>query len=120
MPRIARAIAVGCPHHITQRGKYQQTVFAGAEDYACFLEVLVRCAPKNDLKIWAYCLMLNHVHLVCVSQRQDSLAQTFHTVQMLYARYVNAKRNIGGHLWQGRFFSCALDKPHVHAVVRYV
>jgi len=32
MPRIARAIAVGCPHHITQRGNYRQTVCAGAED----------------------------------------------------------------------------------------
>ena len=55
MPRIARAIAVGCPHHITQRGNYRQTVFAGAEDYARYLEVLVRCAPQNDLEIWAYC-----------------------------------------------------------------
>ena len=120
MPRIARAIAVGCPHHISQRGNYRQAVFTGAEDYARFLEILVRCAPQNDIEIWAYCLMPNHVHLVGVPQRQDSLARTFHTVQMLYARYVNAKRNTGGHLWQGRFFSCALDEPHVHAAVRYV
>lgn len=120
MPRIARAIAVGCPHHITQRGNHRQAVFAGEEDYARFLEILVRSAPQNDFEIWAYSLMPNHIHLVGVPQRQDSLARTFHAVQMLYARYVNAKRGTGGHLWQGRFFSCALDEPHVHAALRYV
>jgi putative transposase len=120
MPRIARAIAVGSPHHITQRGNYRQVVFTDADDYLRFLEILARCAPRNELDIWAYCLMPNHVHLVAVPQRQDSLARTFHAVQMLYARYVNAKHNTGGHLWQGRFFSCALDERHVYAAVRYV
>jgi putative transposase len=120
MPRIARAIAVGTPHHITQRGNYRQAVFTDQEDYSLFLDILVRCAPRDELEIWAYCLMPNHVHLVGVPQRQDSLARTFHTVQMLYARHINAKRNTGGHLWQGRFFSCALDERHVYAAVRYV
>jgi putative transposase len=39
---------------------------------------------------------------------------------MKYARYFNKKRDIVGHLWQGRFFSCALDERHVYAAVRYV
>jgi len=40
MPRISRAIAVGYPHHITQRGNYRQTVFSEADDYARYLELL--------------------------------------------------------------------------------
>lgn len=120
MPRIARAIAVGSPHHITQRGNYRQTVFTDPEDYSLFLDTLVRCATRNALDIWAYCLMPNHLHMVGVPQKADSLARTLHAVQMLYARHVNAKQNTGGHLWQGRFFSCALDEVHVHAAVRYV
>ncbi|MHB8909244.1 MAG: transposase [Syntrophales bacterium] len=120
MPRISRAIAVDYPHHITQRGNYQQTVFAEAEDYARYLDLLVQYAPQCDLQIWAYCLMPNHVHLVAVPQRQDSLARTLHVVHMQYARYFNGKMKTVGHLWQGRFFSCALDERHLYAAIRYV
>ena len=120
MPRISRAIAVGYPHHITQRGNYRQTVFAEADDYAQYLDLLAQHAPQCNLEIWAYCLMPNHVHLVGVPQQQDSLSRTFHTVHMQYARYFNNKKNAVGHLWQGRFFSCALDERHLYAAVRYV
>ena len=120
MPRISRAIAVGYPHHVTQRGNYRQTVFEEAADYLQYLNFLVQYASLYDLEIWAYCLMPNHVHLVCVPMQLDSLARTLHTVHMKYARYFNKKRDSVGHLWQGRFFSCALDERHLYAAVRYV
>ncbi|HOD29400.1 MAG TPA: transposase [Syntrophales bacterium] len=120
MPRVSRTIAVGYPHHITQRGNYRQTVFADAGDYARYLELLADFCPKYGLDIWAYCLMPNHVHLVAVPGRQESLARLFNTVHMLYAQYFNRKRNATGHLWQGRFFSCVLDERHLYAAVRYV
>jgi REP element-mobilizing transposase RayT len=41
MPRIARAVAVGFPHHITQRGNYRQRVFEGDDDYRQYLEWLL-------------------------------------------------------------------------------
>ncbi len=120
MPRVSRAIAVGYPHHVTQRGNYRQTVFAEESDYTRYLEVLAGFAPKYGLDIWAYCLMPNHIHIVGVPGSQESLARTFNTVHMLYAQYFNRKRNATGHLWQGRFFSCVLDERHLYAAVRYV
>ena len=120
MPRISRAIAVGNPHHITQRGNYRQTVFAEGEDYAQYLEWLNQYARQYGLEIWAYCLMPNHVHIVGVPGTDSALANIFRTVHMQYAQYFNRKRNAAGHLWQGRYFSCVLDEPHVHAAVRYV
>jgi putative transposase len=120
MPRISRAIAVDYPHHITQRGNYRQAVFVEANDYAHYLHWLTQFAPKCGLEIWAYCLMPNHIHLIGVPRQADSLSRTLHTVHMQYARYFNGKRNEVGHLWQGRFFSCAMDERHVSAAVRYV
>lgn len=120
MPRISRAIVVGYPHHVTQRGNYRQTVFAEADDYHKYLYFLAKYAKECALEIWAYCLMPNHVHMVCVPRQSDSLSRTLHTVHMKYARYFNKKRDIIGHLGQGRFFSCALDERHVYAAVRYV
>jgi len=120
MPRVSRAIAVGYPHHITQRGNYRQTVFTEESDYLRYLDLLASFAPKYDLDIWAYCLMPNHVHFVGVPNRQESLARTFNTVHMLYAQHVNRQRKATGHLWQGRFYSCVLDERHLYAAVRYV
>ncbi len=120
MPRISRAIAVGYPHHVTQRGNYRQTVFAEQADYERYVELLADFSPKYGLEIWAWCLMPNHVHFVAVPIHPESLARTFNTVHMIYAQYFNHKRNATGHLWQGRFFSCVLDERHLYAAVRYV
>ena len=120
MGRIARAVAVEFPHHVTQRGNYRQTVFKRDQDYLLYLEWLKLYAEKYRLKIWAYCLMRNHVHYVAVPQLSDSLARTFNTLHMRYSQYANKRVNATGHLWQGRFFSCALDEAHLFAAVRYV
>jgi putative transposase len=120
MPRISRSVAVGYPHHITQRGNYRQTVFGHSDDYAYYLRRLSQYSRKYGLEIWAYCLMPNHVHFVGVPGATDSLARSFNTVHMQYAQYYNQKNEIKGHLWQGRFFSCVLDERHTYAAIRYV
>jgi putative transposase len=120
MPRISRAIATGYPYHITQRGNYRQTVFTEAEDYAHYLELLVLYARRHDFQIWAYCLMPNHVHIVGVPGAEESLSSVFRTVHMMYSQHFNHKAKAVGHLWQGRYYSCALDERHVYAAVRYV
>ena len=119
MPRIARAVAVGHPHHITQRGNYRQVVFEEDADYSIYLDWLQIYSNKYSLKIWAYCLMNNHVHFVAVPQETDSMARTFNTLHMRYAQHFNERQGGKGHLWQGRFFSCALDEKHLYAAVRY-
>jgi len=120
MPRIARAVAVGHPHHITQRGNYRQQVFQGDEDYHQYLEWLKSYSTKYSLKIWAYCLMGNHVHFILVPIEPDSLAKTFNTLHMRYSQHFNIRNKATGHLWQGRFYSCLLDERHLYAGIRYV
>jgi putative transposase len=64
--------------------------------------------------------MANHVHFVCVPDKEDSLARTFNALHMRYSQYFNHKRELKGHLWQGRFYSCILDERHLYAAIRYV
>ncbi len=66
MPRIARVCAVGYPHHITQRGNNKERVFFDYEDRRFYLEVLKRYKEKYAVKILAYCLMGNHVHVLAM------------------------------------------------------
>ena len=120
MPRIARVVAKGYPHHVTQRGNYRQPVFEEEGDYVQYLEWLKDYGKKYSLKIWAYCLMTNHVHFVCVPAKEDSLSRTFNSLHMRYSQYFNQKKMLKGHLWQGRFYSCILDERHTYAAVRYI
>ncbi|HMK65361.1 MAG TPA: transposase [Thermodesulfobacteriota bacterium] len=120
MPRIARIVAEGYPHHITQRGNYGQRVFQNAEDFRQYLFWLKEYSKKYSFDIWAYCLMNNHVHFIGVPRKEDSLSRTFNTLHMRYSQYVNRRQKVSGHLWQGRFYSTILDNVHLYAAVRYV
>lgn len=64
MPRHARLIINNCPHHIIQRGHNRQVVFARDDDYRYYLETLQEWKSKLGCKVYAYCLMTNHIHLV--------------------------------------------------------
>jgi putative transposase len=120
MPRIARIVAEGHPHHITQRGNYRQIVFQNDADYLQYLLWLKEYSKKYSFDIWAYCLMNNHVHFIGVPRKEDSLSRTFNTLHMRYSQYINRRQKASGHLWQGRFYSTILDNIHLHAAVRYV
>ena len=120
MPRVARTVAKGYPHHVTQRGNYRQAIFETDEDFIQYLKWLKVYSRKYGLDIWAYCLMDNHVHFICVPKHEETLARTFNMLHMRYAQYINRRRNASGHLWQGRFYSTILDEAHVYAAVRYV
>ena len=120
MPRAARIIARDYPYHVNQRGNYRQTVFESDTDYRQYLAWLKEYEEKYSLEIWAYCLMNNHVHFVCVPRKDDSLARTLNTLHMRYSQYYNRKKGITGHLWQGRFYSSILDERHLYAAIRYV
>jgi len=120
MARLARVVAKGYPHHVTQIGNYKQPVFEEDDDYVQYLEWLKDYGKKYSLNIWAYCLMTTHVHFICVPKKEDSLTRTFNMLHMKYAQYINRRKQARGHLWQGRFYSCILDKRHAYEAVRYV
>ena len=120
MPRFARAVVPHCPHHITQRGNNRQDVFFVADDYELYLEILKEQSERYGLDVHAYCLMTNHVHLVATPHAADSLAKAVGRTHWLYAQTINRLHGRSGHLWQGRFYSCALDRRHFRAAVKYV
>ena len=120
MPHIARIVAVGLPHHITQRGNYRQDVFLDDNDRVQYLSWLKEYSTKFGLSILVYCLMQNHIHFIAIPNRKDSLSKTFNSSHMRYSQYFNRKRKVTGHLWQGRFYSCVLDEPHLITAARYI
>ena len=121
MGRIARIVAVDCPHHVTQRGNNRADVFFSAADRKYYLTSLARYCEEFKLRVWAYCLMRNHVHVVAVPQQPYSLAQGIGRANLIYTQHVNLKYRRTGRLWQNRFFSTPVDSDaYLWAVCRYV
>ena len=118
--RIARAVALGIPHHITQRGNARQTVFDNEKDRRVYLELLRYYTDKHRLRIWAWCLMSNHIHLLAVPETADTLKRTLARTHRDYACYRNAQLATCGHLWQSRYYSCPVDQLGLWPAMAYI
>lgn len=120
MARIARVIAPGIPHHITQRGNRRMPTFFSDADYRTYLDLMGEWCRKCGVAVWAYCLMPNHVHLIAVPEHEDSLHRAIGEAHRRYSRMINFREDWRGHLWQGRFSSCPMDETYLLAAARYV
>jgi len=120
MPRIARLIAPGVPHHITQRGNRRMDTFFSDEDYRQYLALMAEWCRLFHVGIWPYCLMPNHIHLIAVPRWKESLRQAIGEAHRRYSVMVNRRQGWTGHLWQGRFSSFPMDEKHLLAAVKYI
>lgn len=120
MPRVARIVIPGMPHHVTQRGNNRQDVFFVDDDRRVYLELLKKQSVEHGLRVLGYCLMTNHVHLVVVPREEQSLARAVGRTHFLYTQYINRMHGRSGHLWQNRFYSCSLDEVHLWRALVYV
>ncbi|MFO8052833.1 MAG: transposase [Candidatus Omnitrophota bacterium] len=120
MPRIARVVVPGYPHHITQRGNYKQDIFSDKSDRKKYLFFIKHESKQYGLNILAYCLMSNHVHFIGIPEKENSLGNTFKYAHMKYSQYYNKKKSLVGHLFQGRFYSCIMDELYALACARYI
>jgi len=120
MARIARVVAPGVPHHVTQRGNRRQPVFFSDADYQLYLGLMSESCRRQMVEVWAYCLMPNHVHLVAVPETSACLARAIGEAHRRYTQLVNKREKWTGYLWQGRFASYPMDEAHLLLAVRYV
>ena len=108
------------PHHVVQRGNNRQDVFFVDDDRKVYLSFLQEEAGRSGLEVLGYCLMADYVHLVGRPEAEDSLGKAVGRTHFRYTQYINRFHGRSGHLWQGRFGSCALDEAHYWAALRYV
>ena len=120
MARIARVVAPGVPHHVTQRGNRRQDTFFSDEDYEAYLDLMAEWCSRRGVQVWAYCLTPNHVHLVAVPESEGALARAIGEAHRRYTRMVNFRERWRGHLWQGRFASFPMDEAYTYECARYV
>ena len=82
---------------VTQRAAGKEPLFLENSDYLFMLGLLKEIADKYSLRIYAFCLMPNHAHLL-FSPQEDNLYDAMRDLFSIYAKKFNWKYERKGHL----------------------
>jgi len=120
MARRPRVFAPGLLYHVIVRGNQRRKTFRCDDDYKAYLDRLEKYRAKCDVRIYAYCLMPNHVHLL-VETGSTPLAKFMQGLQQSYTQHFNRSYRKVGHLFQGRYQAIICDRDkYLLALVRYI
>ena len=120
MPRQVRRKSESGIYHIMLRGINQQQIFEDSEDYEKFLQILKDCKAVSEYKLFAYCLMGNHIHLL-IQEDKEPIEQVIKRLATRFVYWYNIKYQRVGHLFQDRFKSEPVeDDAYFMTVIRYI
>ena len=120
MPRAPRLKSQSGIYHIMLRGINQQVIFEDDEDYRKFIETLKEYKAVSGYKVFAYCLMSNHIHILIKVGKED-LDVIMKRIAGSYVYWYNWKYYRKGHLFQDRFKSEPVeDDEYFLTVLRYI
>ena len=121
MPRQPRLVVAGYPHHVILRGNNRGAIFHNDKDRRFFIKCLKEAKEKTKSKIYAYCFMTNHVHLLIEPSTKEVLGNMIQSLGRRYVQYINKTYKRTGTLWEGRFKSSLISKDeYLLACSRYV
>ena len=120
MARPVRIEYKGAVYHVTIRGNNRNAIFAEDSDRERFVVDLEESVQWFDVRLYLFCLMTNHVHLVLETPRAN-LSSFMHRLQTAYTVYFNRRHDQSGHLMQGRFGAAVVDEDeYILKLSRYV
>lgn len=99
MPRRARMKSESGIYHIMLRGINRQQIFEDEEDFQKYLDVLKDCKAVSEFKLFAYCLMGNHIHLL-IKPENEPLDLIFKRIGSRFVYWYNWKYHRSGHLFK--------------------
>ncbi|MBN2097811.1 MAG: transposase [Candidatus Omnitrophica bacterium] len=103
MPNAPRLLIENACYHLMVRGNQKQKVFLCDDDLQEYLERLRGYKKKFNFKLYGYCLMPTHVHIVGQIVVSRDLSKFMQALNRSYTAYFNDKYEKVGHLWQGRY-----------------
>jgi len=121
MGRPPRLIADGLIYHALNRGNNRARVFAHPADVQQFLKALGQTQERYPFRLYAYCLMSNHFHLVVEPDAGQNISRILQSLTVAHTWHYHKALGTSGHVWQGRFKSPAVaTDEHLLTVMRYV
>ena len=96
-------------------------MFGGNADFEAFLESLAKSKERYPFRLYGYCLMSNHFHLLLRPERGQSISRILQSLTVAHTWRYHQRHRTVGHVWQGRFKSPVVqDDYHLLTVLRYI
>jgi len=120
VPRPLRLDFAGAVYHVVARGNEKKAIFRDDGDRREYLARLAACCRRFEFRLYAFCLMGNHVHLA-LERGPVELSRIMLTLQSSYAQAFNRRHQRVGHLFQGRYKAFLIEKDaYLLTLVRYI
>ncbi len=120
MARPLRVEYEGAIYHVTIRGNDRRNIFRDDRDRQRFLDRLADCVEAHEVRLYMFCLMSNHVHLM-VETPAGNLSEFMHRLQTAYSVYFNLRHGRSGHLFQGRYGARVVrGEGYILRLTRYI
>jgi putative transposase len=121
MGRLPRPAEEGLVYHVVNRGNNRGDVLTDPGDHEAFLVALSRTQQKYPFRLFGYCLMTNHFHLLLRPEPGQSISRIFQSLTVAHTWRYHRRHHTVGHVWQGRFRSPVIqDDQHLLVVLRYI
>ena len=118
--RKPRIVYPGAFYHVICRGNNRQAIFRDDADRLKYLEILSESRELFQLKLFAYALMSNHVHLL-IQTPDANISQAMKWLNWSYCTCFNRRHFSAGHLFENRFKAKLVQKDkYLLALLRYI
>ena len=123
MPRPQRDLKLGYSYHVTTRCNNREFKLTRHECRQVFLYALKKALAKFQFKLYALCIMSNHVHYLLEPLQPEELPKIMHWINWYTAMCFNRMLNRTGHFWEKRYHSTGFERSdHQRALntLRYI
>lgn len=123
MPRQPRIDLKDQIYHVLNRANARMQVFFEDADYRCFEDIIAKAVIKFQIRLFAFCLMPNHFHLILSPQEDGGVQKFMQWITLLHTQSWHTKnQTVGtGHLYQGRYKSFVIKNDnYLRTAIRYV
>jgi len=120
MARKPRVHFENALYHVICRGNNKEGVFLNEEDKKEYLDVIKRYKNKYNFRVYAYCIMDNHAHML-IEVEYTPLSKIMQGIQQVYTLKYNKKNSRSGHVFEQRYKSILCDKEnYLLALIKYI
>lgn len=120
MARRPRIHYEGALYHVICRGNNGEYIFKNDEDKKEYFEIIIRYKKRYGFKLYSYCLMDNHIHML-IEVGEVPLSKIMQGIQQVYTQMFNKKYNRKGHVFQQRYKAILCNKDnYLLSLIRYI
>ena len=107
--------------HVMAQGINKSFIFNEEEDVKYYIKLMYKIKNEYNIRIVAYCVMNNHVHILVEIKSIESLSNYMHKLNTKYAMYYNKKHDRVGYVFRNRFKSEGIyEERYYYSCIKYI